>query len=163
MVVNLASGETVYARVDPSLLGRIMEVLAPEELGEVANAMVDAVENPDSRTLCQALKDDGQSLFLSRWCSFLGGLFLRCILESLCLLFLHQLDVLLGRHRGTGLGSFGRQVVTRYRGDQDRQKQDVDIGAVTLSCHELDVNSLARLWSRYCGDTQGARPFTVVA
>ena len=52
MVVNLASGDTVYARVDPGLLGRIMQVLTPQELGEVVNAIVDAVENPDGRPLC---------------------------------------------------------------------------------------------------------------
>ena len=58
VVVNLASGDTVYARVDPSLLGRIMEVLTPEELGEVVNAIVDAVENPDDRPLCHVLSED---------------------------------------------------------------------------------------------------------
>lgn len=52
VVVNLASGKTVYASVDPGLLGRIMEVMTPEELGEVVNAIVDAVENPDGRPLC---------------------------------------------------------------------------------------------------------------
>ena len=52
VVVNLASGDTVYARVDPGLLGRIMQVLTPQELGEVVNAIVDAVENPDGRPLC---------------------------------------------------------------------------------------------------------------
>ena len=58
VVVNLASGDTVYARVDPNLLGRIMEVLTPEELGEVVNAIVDAVENPDDRPLCHVLSED---------------------------------------------------------------------------------------------------------
>lgn len=55
VVVNLASGETVYASVDSALLARIMSVLTPEEFGEVVNAIVDAVENPDHRTLCQRL------------------------------------------------------------------------------------------------------------
>lgn len=59
VVVNLTSGETVYARVDPGLLGRIMEVLTPEELGEVVNAIVDAVENPDARPLCHASNEAG--------------------------------------------------------------------------------------------------------
>ena len=59
VVVNLASGDTVYARVDPGLLGRIMEVLTPEELGEVVNAIVDAVENPDARPLCHAPDEAG--------------------------------------------------------------------------------------------------------
>lgn len=53
VVLNLASGETVYAQVDPALLGRIMEVLTPQEFGDVVNAIVDAVENPDTRPLCK--------------------------------------------------------------------------------------------------------------
>ncbi len=57
VVLNLASGETVYAQVDPELLARIMSVLTPREFGEVVNAIVDAVENPDSRTLCQRMRD----------------------------------------------------------------------------------------------------------
>ncbi len=52
VVLNLASGETVYAEVDPLLLGRIMEVLTPQEFGLVVNAIVDAVEHPDARPLC---------------------------------------------------------------------------------------------------------------
>lgn len=59
VVVNLTSGETVYARVDPGLLGRIMEVITPEELGELVNAIVDAVENPDVRPLCHAPDEAG--------------------------------------------------------------------------------------------------------
>ena len=35
------------------LLGRIMEVLSPEEFGSVVNAIVDAVEQPDRRPLCK--------------------------------------------------------------------------------------------------------------
>jgi len=53
VVLNLVSGATVYAQVDPLLLGRIMEVLTPQEFGEVVNAIVDAVEHPDARPLCQ--------------------------------------------------------------------------------------------------------------
>jgi len=43
VVVNLESGDTVCARVDPGLPGRIMGVLTPQEPGEVVNAIVDAV------------------------------------------------------------------------------------------------------------------------
>ena len=43
---------------DDELMDEI-EACYPEELDEVVNAIVGAVENPDSRTLCQALKDDG--------------------------------------------------------------------------------------------------------
>jgi hypothetical protein len=53
VVLNLGSGETVYARVDSGLLGKVMQVLSAEELGELVNAIVDAVEHPDRRPLCQ--------------------------------------------------------------------------------------------------------------
>lgn len=53
VVLNLASGDTVYAQVDPALLGRVMEVLTPQEFGQLVNAIVDAVEYPDARPLCQ--------------------------------------------------------------------------------------------------------------
>lgn len=53
VVVKLASGDTVYAQLAPDLLARIMAALTPEELGALVDAVVDAVENPDARTLCQ--------------------------------------------------------------------------------------------------------------
>jgi hypothetical protein len=52
VVLNLASGQSVYARVRPALLAKVMEVLTAEELGELVNAVVDAVEHPDARSLC---------------------------------------------------------------------------------------------------------------
>jgi hypothetical protein len=57
VVLNLKDGRTVYAQVDPGLLGRVMEVLTPEELGEMVNAIVDAVEQPDERSFCQRMRD----------------------------------------------------------------------------------------------------------
>ncbi len=57
VVVNLRDGQVVYAQVDPRLLGRVMEVLTPEEFGQIVNAIVDAVENPDQRTFCQRMRD----------------------------------------------------------------------------------------------------------
>ncbi|MEN8175362.1 MAG: hypothetical protein ABFS23_06345 [Pseudomonadota bacterium] len=57
LVVNLNSGKTVYARIKPALLTRIMEVLAPHELGELVDAVVDAVENPDPRSFCELMRD----------------------------------------------------------------------------------------------------------
>jgi hypothetical protein len=52
VVVNLASGDTAYARADPGLLGRIMQVLTRQELDQVVNAIGDAIENSDGRPLC---------------------------------------------------------------------------------------------------------------
>ncbi len=53
VVVNLNDGTSVYADVPPELLHRIMQVLTPQELGDLVNAIVDAVEKPDSRPLCK--------------------------------------------------------------------------------------------------------------
>lgn len=60
VVVNLKKGDTVYAKVDPGLLGKIMSVLTPVEFGDVVNAIVDAVEEPDKRSLCQRMRDEEQ-------------------------------------------------------------------------------------------------------
>ena len=57
VVVNLADGRAVYADVPSALLSKIMSALSPEELGELVNAIVDAVENPDPRGLCQRSHD----------------------------------------------------------------------------------------------------------
>lgn len=58
ITVQLEGGANVYAQVDPRLLARIMEVLSPEEFNEVVNAIVEAVENPDTRSLCQRMRDE---------------------------------------------------------------------------------------------------------
>ena len=59
VVLNLQSGQTVYAHVDPVLLTRVMTVLSPEEFGSIVNAIVDAVENPDTRSFCERMRDEG--------------------------------------------------------------------------------------------------------
>lgn len=53
VVVNLNDGTSVYADVPPELLHKIMQALTPGELGDLVNAIVDAVEKPDSRPLCK--------------------------------------------------------------------------------------------------------------
>lgn len=57
VVVNLADGKTVYADVPGDLLKRVMEIFSPQELGDFVNAIVDAVEKPDDRSLCQRQRD----------------------------------------------------------------------------------------------------------
>lgn len=51
--VTLADGRVVQAAIDPKLMQRLLEVVSPEELGELVNAIADAVENPDERPFCQ--------------------------------------------------------------------------------------------------------------
>ena len=59
VVVNLRDGRAVYAGVPPVLLGKVMQVLSPEELADLVAAIVDAVEAPDERTFCQRQRDTG--------------------------------------------------------------------------------------------------------
>ncbi|MCW8848233.1 MAG: hypothetical protein OQK19_05740 [Sedimenticola sp.] len=53
--VNLSDGRTVQAVVDPALLNRILDVLSTDELGQFINSIVDAVENPDERSVCRRM------------------------------------------------------------------------------------------------------------
>ncbi len=57
VVVNLMDGQSVYADVPGDLLKKIMDVLSPQELGDLVNAIADAVENPDKRALCKRHPD----------------------------------------------------------------------------------------------------------
>lgn len=57
ITVQLKDGRYTYAKVDPFLLGRIMEVLSPQEFNDVVNAIADAVENPDERSMCERIRD----------------------------------------------------------------------------------------------------------
>jgi hypothetical protein len=52
VVLELESGQRVYARLPPDLLAKLARVLTPEELGTLVDAVVDAVEHPDPRPLC---------------------------------------------------------------------------------------------------------------
>ena len=51
--VQLKDGRTVYASVSPELINRVMQNISTEELNILVCAIVDAVENPDERSLCQ--------------------------------------------------------------------------------------------------------------
>lgn len=53
IVLSLAGGRSVYARVEPELLGRIMAVVSADEFSSVVDAIVSAVENPEERPLCK--------------------------------------------------------------------------------------------------------------
>ncbi len=59
VVVTLGNGQTVYARIRPDLLNRLMEAVKPEELGELVNAIVDAVENPQAGSICHGPAGEG--------------------------------------------------------------------------------------------------------
>ena len=58
VIVNLSDGSTTYADIPADILSRVMSVITPQEMGDVVNAIVDAVENPDPRTLCERVRED---------------------------------------------------------------------------------------------------------
>jgi hypothetical protein len=51
--VKLSNGSTVLADVDPGLIYKLSRALSPEEITHLVDAIVSAVENPDSRPLCK--------------------------------------------------------------------------------------------------------------
>lgn len=50
--VQLEDGGSSLARVDPALLGKILGVITPDELGQLVAAIADAVEHPDITPIC---------------------------------------------------------------------------------------------------------------
>ncbi len=53
ITIQVKNGETVYARVPPELLNRVLQCISNEELNQIVNAIVEAVENPQPTRLCQ--------------------------------------------------------------------------------------------------------------
>lgn len=53
LAVSLQDGRSVLATVDPDVLNRILTVITHQQLGEMVDAIADAVENPDERPLCK--------------------------------------------------------------------------------------------------------------
>ncbi|MDJ0833218.1 MAG: hypothetical protein QNJ69_06815 [Gammaproteobacteria bacterium] len=53
LAVSLQDGRSVLASVDPEVLNRILTVVSSKELGQLVDAIVDAVENPDQQPLCK--------------------------------------------------------------------------------------------------------------
>jgi hypothetical protein len=53
LAVSLSDGRSVLATVDPNVLNKILSVITHQQLGEMVDAIADAVENPDERPLCK--------------------------------------------------------------------------------------------------------------
>jgi hypothetical protein len=53
VAVTLNDGRSVLASVAPEVLNRVLSVISHQELGELVDAIADAVENPDERPLCK--------------------------------------------------------------------------------------------------------------
>lgn len=57
LLISLKNGTKTYAHVDPRVMDRIFQVISPEELNQVIESIVDAVESPDERSYCQRVRD----------------------------------------------------------------------------------------------------------
>ena len=55
ITIQLKNGDNVYARVPPDLLNRVLQCISNEELNLIVNAIVEAVENPQTTRLCQKI------------------------------------------------------------------------------------------------------------
>lgn len=59
LLITLKNGDTTYAHVDSAMLNRVLKAINKEELNQLINAIVEAVENQDDRSYCQIIKDTG--------------------------------------------------------------------------------------------------------
>jgi hypothetical protein len=50
--VNLSNGDTCYVPVPEEMMKRLMTVLSPQEIGDLVDAIVSVVEDPDTRPIC---------------------------------------------------------------------------------------------------------------
>ncbi len=57
--VLLQDGRISPAFVKPELINKIMSVMTTQQFAEVVRSIVQAVENPDSRSFCERVRDDG--------------------------------------------------------------------------------------------------------
>ena len=53
ITVNLMDGTTVYANISPVLLSKLLQCIDFHELNTLVDAIARAVENKDTRSLCQ--------------------------------------------------------------------------------------------------------------
>ena len=54
--IRLKNGQNTMAHIRPELLANVLDVISDEELFEMVQTIVDAVENPDERTYCQKVR-----------------------------------------------------------------------------------------------------------
>ena len=53
LAVTLNSGQSTFASIDPDVLNRMLTSVSRDEIAAFIDAIVNAVENPDDRPLCQ--------------------------------------------------------------------------------------------------------------
>jgi len=57
VTVQLADGSPAVVPVSTQIMNRLFQVLTPEEVRDLFQSIAQAVENPDTRPLCQISKD----------------------------------------------------------------------------------------------------------
>ena len=55
--ITLKNAEKIYAQTNQKIMGKLLSILTFDELNRLVNDIVFAVENPDSRTICQRYRD----------------------------------------------------------------------------------------------------------
>lgn len=56
LAVTLADGRSVLASVDVDVVNKVLSVVTHQQLGELVDSIVEAVENPDQRPLCKRVE-----------------------------------------------------------------------------------------------------------
>lgn len=56
LLIALQNGDKSYAHVDMDLVNRVLRVISTDELNQLIESIVDAVEKPDDRSYCQVIK-----------------------------------------------------------------------------------------------------------
>jgi len=59
--IQLKNGEKTYAQTSQSLMGKLVSVLSFDEINQLVQDIVTAVENPDDRTICEKHRDTTES------------------------------------------------------------------------------------------------------
>jgi len=57
LLITLQDGNSSYAHVDMDIINRVLRTISTDELNQIIESVVDAVENPDERSYCQIIKD----------------------------------------------------------------------------------------------------------
>ncbi len=56
IAITLKNGDSTMAHIRPELLAAVLEAISDDELFELVQTIVEAVENPDERTYCQKVR-----------------------------------------------------------------------------------------------------------
>ena len=56
--IVLKNGDTTYAQTSQSIMGKLVSVLNFDELNQLVEDIVNAIENPDDRTICEKHRED---------------------------------------------------------------------------------------------------------